>query len=143
MRVNNEQFLSILSVFKDVDYSKAEYIHKTVKYLQKYDEADSASASNSNNESPTNTSSNPNQPNSTTLNDCFEIFTQCEELTHENSWMCPKCKKQTNAYKKLCISNLPPILIIHLKRFFYKVFISYSIKLSFINIVELCINIQV
>ena len=31
--------------------------------------------------------------NGTTLNDCFELFTQREELTDENSWMCPKCKK--------------------------------------------------
>ncbi len=58
--------------------------------------------------------------NGTTLNDCFELFTQREELTDENSWMCPKCKKQTNATKKLCINSVPPILIIHLKRFFYK-----------------------
>jgi ubiquitin C-terminal hydrolase len=55
-----------------------------------------------------------------TLSDCFELFTQSEELTDENSWACPKCKKQTNAYKKLSISAVPPILIIHLKRFFYK-----------------------
>ena len=54
------------------------------------------------------------------MDDCFDLFTQCEELTDENSWMCPKCKKQTNAYKKLCISSVPPILIIHLKRFFYR-----------------------
>ena len=52
--------------------------------------------------------------------DCFELFTEREHLTDENSWLCPKCQKQTNAYKKLCISSVPPILIIHLKRFFYK-----------------------
>lgn len=56
----------------------------------------------------------------TTLDNCFELFTEREHLTDENSWMCPKCQKQTNAYKNLCISQVPPILIIHLKRFFYK-----------------------
>lgn len=56
----------------------------------------------------------------TTLDDCFKLFTEHEHLTDENSWMCPKCQKQTNAYKNLSISQVPPILIIHLKRFFYK-----------------------
>lgn len=54
------------------------------------------------------------------LENCFDMFTQCEELSDDNSWTCTKCKKQTNAYKKLNIKSLPPILIIHLKRFFYK-----------------------
>ncbi|RNA23257.1 ubiquitin carboxyl-terminal hydrolase 31-like [Brachionus plicatilis] len=54
------------------------------------------------------------------LETCFDMFTQCEELSDDNSWTCTKCKKQTNAYKKLNISSLPPILIIHLKRFFYQ-----------------------
>jgi ubiquitin carboxyl-terminal hydrolase 8 len=57
---------------------------------------------------------------STSLNECFELFTQTEELSDENSWKCSKCKQQTNAYKNLCVSKAPPILIIHLKRFFYK-----------------------
>jgi hypothetical protein len=34
--------------------------------------------------------------------------------------MCPNCKKQSNAHKKLAIASAPSILIIHLKRFFYK-----------------------
>ena len=75
---------------------------------------------NNNNNTDQLDSSTPTKLNSATLNDCFELFTQREELTDENSWMCPKCKKQTNASKKLCISSVPPILIIHLKRFFYK-----------------------
>lgn len=54
------------------------------------------------------------------LENCFDMFTQCEELSDDNSWTCTKCKKQTNAYKKLNIKSLPPILIIHLKRFFYQ-----------------------
>ena len=61
-----------------------------------------------------------NTVSTATLSDCFELFTEREHLTDENSWLCPKCQKQTNAYKKLCISSVPPILIIHLKRFFYK-----------------------
>ena len=48
------------------------------------------------------------------------MFTQSEELSDDNSWTCTECKKQTNASKKLNISSVPPILIIHLKRFFYK-----------------------
>ena len=95
-------------------------MHRSVKYLQKHDELDGQNTER-NNENENNKNISHTPPNTTTLNDCFELFTQCEELTDENSWMCPKCKKQTNALKKLCISSVPPILIIHLKRFFYKV----------------------
>jgi ubiquitin C-terminal hydrolase len=109
-------------------------MHKSVKYLQKYDESENAGSSPTVNKTASSTvlssssssasisSNNQTQTtaSSATLNDCFELFTEREHLTDENSWMCPKCQKQTNAYKKLCISSVPPILIIHLKRFFYK-----------------------
>ncbi len=123
------------SLFKDIDYEKAEFVDRSVKFLQKFDESDlnlptatlstSSIASLSNNSINSSTKiGNSSSPSSSTtaitLNDCFELFTEREHLTDENSWMCPKCQKQTNAYKELCISKAPPILIIHLKRFFYK-----------------------
>jgi ubiquitin carboxyl-terminal hydrolase 8 len=33
-------------------------------------------------------------------------------------WNCPWCKEKRDAIKKLDISKLPPILVIHLKRFY-------------------------
>ncbi|CAL4132443.1 unnamed protein product, partial [Meganyctiphanes norvegica] len=47
------------------------------------------------------------------LSDCLEAF--CSEETLEYS--CDKCKKIQQAAKKLQIWRLPPILIVHLKRF--------------------------
>jgi hypothetical protein len=40
-----------------------------------------------------------------------------EHLSGENQWYCGKCEKHVNATKKLDLWMLPPILIIHLKRF--------------------------
>ena len=102
------------SFFKGIDYEKPEFVHKSVKYSQKIEK----NHLNSNNNKALN---NSGASSISTLEDCFELFTEQEELTDENSWFCPNCRKQTNAYKKLCISEVPPILIIHLKRFFYKV----------------------
>jgi ubiquitin C-terminal hydrolase len=60
------------------------------------------------------------------LDDCFDLFTQSENLTDDNSWMCPKCKKEANASKRLQINSVPSILIIHLKRFYYESMTSNS-----------------
>ncbi|KAK4322970.1 hypothetical protein Pmani_006294 [Petrolisthes manimaculis] len=49
------------------------------------------------------------------LSDCLEAF--CSEETLEYS--CDKCRKVQQAAKKLQIWRLPPILIVHLKRFQY------------------------
>ncbi|XP_065831123.1 ubiquitin carboxyl-terminal hydrolase 32-like isoform X2 [Oscarella lobularis] len=51
------------------------------------------------------------------LDQCFEAFTKEEELGEEESWYCSKCKKHQTATKKMNIWKLPPVLIIHLKRF--------------------------
>lgn len=51
------------------------------------------------------------------LSDCLEAFTKEEVLQDSDSWFCPHCKKPVCARKKMDISRLPPVLIIHLKRF--------------------------
>lgn len=58
----------------------------------------------------------------TTLEDCLKIFTDTEELSLEDCWHCPTCKKPQKALKQLTIWRLPKILIIQLKRFSYKQF---------------------
>ena len=60
--------------------------------------------------------------NATTLEDCLEMFTDEEELSLEDYWHCPNCKKPQKASKRLTIWRLPKILIIQLKRFSYKQF---------------------
>lgn len=53
------------------------------------------------------------------LNTCLELFTEEEQLTVSNSWFCSTCNTYVPSRKKLSLKCLPPILIIHLKRFQY------------------------
>jgi rubrerythrin len=52
-----------------------------------------------------------------TLKNCFEALTNPEKLDEENKWLCEKCKQHTRANFRLSIKELPPVLILHLKRF--------------------------
>ncbi|XP_039281814.1 ubiquitin carboxyl-terminal hydrolase 4 isoform X2 [Nilaparvata lugens] len=49
-----------------------------------------------------------------TLHDCMELYLKEESIS---GWNCPSCKTARAATKKIDISKLPPILVIHLKRF--------------------------
>ena len=48
---------------------------------------------------------------------CFEMFRTPEELEKDNAWYCPTCKTHVQAIKKFEIYKVPPILVVHLKRF--------------------------
>lgn len=52
-----------------------------------------------------------------TLDDCLDVFCEEEFLEGDNQWYCGKCKAHVDATKKIDLFMLPPILIIHLKRF--------------------------
>ncbi|KAL9932875.1 hypothetical protein V8E36_008130 [Tilletia maclaganii] len=54
------------------------------------------------------------------LYDCLDAFVRQEVLDKADAWFCPQCKKARKATKKLSISRLPAILLIHLKRFSFK-----------------------
>ncbi|KAG5681428.1 hypothetical protein PVAND_010865 [Polypedilum vanderplanki] len=49
------------------------------------------------------------------ITECFNLYFHGERIS---GWNCPKCKEPRDAIKKLDISKLPPVLIIHLKRFY-------------------------
>ncbi|KAG1684339.1 Ubiquitin carboxyl-terminal hydrolase 32 [Nymphon striatum] len=51
------------------------------------------------------------------LNRCLEAFTKEEELGENEKYYCSKCETHQVAQKKLQMWRLPPILIVHLKRF--------------------------
>ncbi|XP_065190122.1 ubiquitin carboxyl-terminal hydrolase 32-like [Sycon ciliatum] len=51
------------------------------------------------------------------LEECLAAFTKEEELGEDDPWYCSKCKKHQRAVKKLDIWKLPPILVVHVKRF--------------------------
>jgi len=53
----------------------------------------------------------------TTLENCFELWGKEESLG--DSWRCPDCKIPVRANKRLCLTRLPRILVIQLKRFLY------------------------
>lgn len=55
-----------------------------------------------------------------TLTQCLDAFTRDEILDKADAWHCPRCKKPRKASKRLSISRLPQVLLIHLKRFSFK-----------------------
>ena len=56
-----------------------------------------------------------------TLDQCFDRYTKPERLDEKNMWYCSQCKRHVRAMKTMKLWRLPSILIIHLKRFEYKV----------------------
>ncbi|KAI5480650.1 ubiquitin carboxyl-terminal hydrolase 8 [Pseudohyphozyma bogoriensis] len=58
--------------------------------------------------------------NKVALMDCIAAFVKEEILEKEDAWNCPRCKVPRKATKRLSLSRLPPILVIHLKRFSFK-----------------------
>ena len=54
---------------------------------------------------------------SISVNSCLDLFSMEEQLSENDTWFCPKCKKHTRAKKKMEIYKTPQILIIQFKRF--------------------------
>ncbi|KAJ9088006.1 ubiquitin-specific protease doa4, variant 2 [Entomophthora muscae] len=54
------------------------------------------------------------------LLECLDLFVQEETLDGDNAWFCPRCKCARPSTKRLTISRLPDVLLIHLKRFSYE-----------------------
>lgn len=57
---------------------------------------------------------------SISLDKCIDLFTSIEKLGPEDPWYCSKCKEFRQATKKFDLWKLPPVLVVHLKRFSYK-----------------------
>ena len=51
------------------------------------------------------------------IKDCLQSYCQEEMLSGEEEWKCPKCRCQREASKRIRITRLPQILVIHFKRF--------------------------
>ncbi|KAJ7580153.1 ubiquitin carboxyl-terminal hydrolase 4 [Mycena floridula] len=51
------------------------------------------------------------------LQRCLEALFNTEILEKDDAWDCPQCKVKRKATKQLSLARLPPILLIHLKRF--------------------------
>ncbi|KAF8645081.1 hypothetical protein AX16_008139 [Volvariella volvacea WC 439] len=48
---------------------------------------------------------------------CLEVFFKEEILEKDDAWDCPRCKTKRSALKQLSLARLPPILMVHFKRF--------------------------
>ncbi|XP_060805897.1 ubiquitin carboxyl-terminal hydrolase 8-like isoform X2 [Amyelois transitella] len=57
----------------------------------------------------------PANANRCSLSDCLKLYLNGETIP---GWNCPNCKEKRDAVKKLDISRLPPVLVIHFKRFY-------------------------
>lgn len=55
----------------------------------------------------------PSNTNMCDLDQCMDMYFNGERI---QGWNCPFCKQKREAIKKLDISKLPPILVVHLKR---------------------------
>jgi ubiquitin carboxyl-terminal hydrolase 4/11/15 len=53
---------------------------------------------------------------------CLELFLTKEKLSPDDAWYCPRCKEHRQATKKMDLWKLPPVLVVHLKRFQYSRF---------------------
>jgi ubiquitin carboxyl-terminal hydrolase 8 len=52
-----------------------------------------------------------------TLTQCLDAFVKSEVMEKTDAWHCPNCRALRRATKQLSLSRLPPVLLIHLKRF--------------------------
>uniref|UniRef100_A0A8C4TL29 Ubiquitin carboxyl-terminal hydrolase 8 n=1 Tax=Erpetoichthys calabaricus TaxID=27687 RepID=A0A8C4TL29_ERPCA len=57
--------------------------------------------------------------NKCSLQECLKLFSKEEKLTDNNKVLCSHCKTRRDSTKKIEIWKLPPILLVHLKRFSY------------------------
>ncbi|KAJ8340400.1 hypothetical protein SKAU_G00350330 [Synaphobranchus kaupii] len=58
--------------------------------------------------------------NKCSLQDCLKLFSKEERLTGNNKVFCRHCKTHRDSTKKLEVWKVPPILLVHLKRFSYE-----------------------
>uniref|UniRef100_A0A8C2YY69 Ubiquitin carboxyl-terminal hydrolase 8 n=1 Tax=Cyclopterus lumpus TaxID=8103 RepID=A0A8C2YY69_CYCLU len=54
------------------------------------------------------------------IKDCLRLFSKEEKLTDNNKVFCRHCKAHRDSTKKLEIWKVPPIVLVHLKRFSYE-----------------------
>ncbi|XP_041713556.2 ubiquitin carboxyl-terminal hydrolase 8 isoform X2 [Coregonus clupeaformis] len=58
--------------------------------------------------------------NKCSLQDCLKLFSKEEKLTDNNKVFCRHCKALRDSIKKLEIWKVPPIILVHLKRFSFE-----------------------
>lgn len=62
----------------------------------------------------------PSRGGKVALQACLDALVNKEVMTGSEAWNCPNCKALRQATKQFSLSRLPPVLMIHLKRFSFK-----------------------
>ena len=57
--------------------------------------------------------------NELTAEACLQLFSEKEKLEDEDKVYCSQCKEFRDVTKKMELWSLPPVLVLHLKRFSY------------------------
>lgn len=86
----------------------------------------------------------------TQVTDALAEYLTSEKLTGDEQWHCERCKKKVDATKKIDLWKLPPVLVLHLKRFefdqktaqFQKTENRLSMKLTNWDLGEFCSSPQ-
>eukprot|EP00933_Yihiella_yeosuensis_P073593 TRINITY_DN82304_c0_g1_i1.p1 TRINITY_DN82304_c0_g1~~TRINITY_DN82304_c0_g1_i1.p1 ORF type:complete len:471 (-),score=84.71 TRINITY_DN82304_c0_g1_i1:145-1557(-) len=86
----------------------------------------------------------------TQVTDAIAQYLEAEHLTGDEQWHCEKCKKKVDATKKIDLWKLPPVLVLHLKRFefdpktqkFEKTDNRLNMKLQGLDLQEFCSSPQ-
>ncbi len=53
------------------------------------------------------------------LEESLKEFVKGDLLEGDNAYFCEKCGEKRDTLKRMCIKTLPPVLMVHLKRFDY------------------------
>lgn len=61
--------------------------------------------------------------NTCDIYDCLRAFTEVEYLAGDEAYHCPQCNKKRKAQKQLLLNRPPEILVLHLKRFSFHVYL--------------------
>lgn len=72
----------------------------------------------------------PVKPEMCSVSDAMREYTKEEVLSDDEKWKCEKCKAKVDAKKKIDLWQLPPVLVIHLKRFEFDVRSGYFRKIT-------------
>jgi len=86
----------------------------------------------------------------THVTDCIDKFLEKEHLIGSEQWFCGHCERKVDAIKKIDIWKLPPVLVLHLKRFefdastltYRKTENRLSMKLTLLDLTEFCSSEQ-
>merc|ERR1712216_551351 len=84
------------------------------------------------------------------VTDAITEYLEVEELTGDEQWHCKRCDQKVDAKKKIDLWKLPPVLVLHLKRFEYDIISKrfektenrLFMKLSLLDLSEYCSSPQ-